>query len=156
MHSAKSRAVRWSVTFTCRQDLCASRNTNRFGRAVALIFAIVSLGLTRRRWLADFTNQLCWAFFETKPLTPGIGLFGLKVEELLHTGDISYRSLPECTTSCGATASGRPRPDAGGPSRATALHAPSVGPSDRPADRASSAYGLRVGSSKPWPPTTPR
>ena len=54
-----------------------------------------------------------------------------------------------------ATASGRPRPDVGGPSRATARHAPSIGPSDRPADRASSACGLQGGSSKPSPPATP-
>ena len=42
----------------------------QIGRAVSLVFAIVALRLTRRRWdwLAHFTNQLCWMDFRrSKP-----------------------------------------------------------------------------------------
>src|SRR5271163_787103 len=71
----------------------------QIGRAVTLIFAIVTLGLARRRWdwLAYFTNQLRWTFVEANHRTPGIGHFGIKVEHILHTGDIStvhFRNTP--------------------------------------------------------------
>ena len=38
---------------------------------------------------AHFNDQLCWTFVEANHWTPGIGLFGIKVEHILHTGDIS-------------------------------------------------------------------
>ena len=68
-------------------------------RAAALIFAIVTLRLTRRRGdrLAYFTNQLCRTFIEANHRASGIGLFGIKVEHILHTGDIStvhFRNTP--------------------------------------------------------------
>ena len=95
--------------------------------AITPIFVIVTFGLTwlARDRLAHFTNQLGWAFIEANHRMLWIGFFGIKVENILHTGDISAVHLRNAPHIPAATASGRPRPNAGAPSRATALHAPS-------------------------------
>ena len=87
--------------------------------------------------------------------TPGIVHFGIKVEHILHTGDMEATAPTSRihhilrSQRLQVKSSARRRRIV---SRAAALHAPSAGPSDRSADRASSAYGLRAGSSKPSPP----
>ena len=96
---------------------------------------------------SHFTNQLCWMELSSKQTTGRLGwLFGIKVEHILHTGDIKYRSLPECTTSCGATARSS---SAQTPADRLARQPFMFRPLDhltRPANRASSAsYGLRDG-----------
>src|SRR3984957_8359667 len=65
----------------------------QIGRAVALIFVIVTLGLTRCcwDWLAHFTNQLCWTFVEANHLAPGVALFRIKI--------LQYISPSLCRTS---------------------------------------------------------
>jgi hypothetical protein len=64
----------------------------QIGRAIAPIFAIVSLGLTwrGRDRFTYLSDQLCRAFVEASHRTPGIGLFSIEVEHILRTGDISY------------------------------------------------------------------
>ena len=70
--------------------VCVEKH-EQIGRAVAPIFAIVTLRLTRRGRdrLAYLTDQLCRTFVEANHRTPGIGLFGIKIEHFLHPGDIS-------------------------------------------------------------------
>jgi hypothetical protein len=67
----------------------------QIGRAVALVFAIVSLGLARRgrdrqTGLAD---QLGRAFVEANYRSLRIVVLGVQVEHVLHAGDIGAVDL---------------------------------------------------------------
>ena len=105
---AKSRAVRWSVTLYMPPGFMRVEKHEQIGRAVSLVFAIVALRLTRLPLgLARALHQsTVLDFRRSKP--PDAWDRPLRHKGRAHPpyGRHSYRSLPECTTSCGATASG--------------------------------------------------
>src|ERR1700722_11364217 len=63
----------------------------QIGRAITSIFAILALGLTwlRRDRLAYFANQLSRTFVEANHRMLWIGRFGVEIENVLHTCDIT-------------------------------------------------------------------
>src|SRR5438270_9127237 len=121
MHSAKSRAVRWSVTFTVRHGRVRVKEDEHVDRAIAAIFVVVASGPSwrGRDGLACFADELRRAFVETHHRPLGIGRLGVDIEHVLHASDIGAIDLWGCTTCLDATASAHSPPGAGAPSRAT-------------------------------------
>src|SRR5277367_6708531 len=91
MQTAKSRAVRCSVTFCMAPGPVRIEKHEQIGRAIASIFAIVTFRLTRLRRdrLAHLANQLSRTLVEANHRMLWIGFFGVEIENVLHTGDLS-------------------------------------------------------------------
>src|SRR6202034_4599336 len=67
----------------------------QIGCAIAPILAIIPLELTwcRRDWFAHLANQLGWAFVAANHWMRRIEFFGIKIENILHPGDIAAVDL---------------------------------------------------------------
>jgi hypothetical protein len=91
MQTAKSRAGSMFGDLHVAPGPVRVEKHKQIGRTIAPIFAIVTFGLTwlRRDRLAHFANQLSRTFVEANHRMLWIGLFGVEIENVLHTRDIS-------------------------------------------------------------------
>jgi len=89
MQTAKSAAVRRSVTLTLRQGRFASRKTNRL--AVPLRrFAVVALDLAGLGWdrSAHLADELDRALVEADHRPQRVRRLGIEIEHVLHAGNV--------------------------------------------------------------------
>jgi hypothetical protein len=82
--------VRRSVTFTRRQGAVGVEEDEQIDGAVATIFAVIALKLTRLGGdrLTNLADELGRALVEADHRSLGIGRLGIEVEHILHAGDV--------------------------------------------------------------------
>jgi hypothetical protein len=78
------------VTFTRRQGAVGVEEDEQIDGAVATIFAVIALKLTRLGGdrLTNLADELGRALVEADHRSLGIGRLGIEVEHILHAGDV--------------------------------------------------------------------
>jgi hypothetical protein len=101
MQAAKSIAVRLAVTLTFHQGRCAVKEDEQIGASVALIVAVVALGLVwlGRNGLTHLANKLDLALIKTDN-----GALRHRSRVHLRCTQHIRHPLVECPTAFGATA----------------------------------------------------